>query len=499
MSAPPKPVLLSVDDRADIQGFVTSGFGHLPNTAYLFLNFDDTDGARLWLRSVLPSITDARSWRTQSDAPKAKPNRAFNLAFTPAGLEALGLPHTSLDTFPEEFVQGMAFPERSRILGDTDHSAPIHWHLGGPKNPPIHALAILHATSSTELARDRDAFLSKAAIHRIALPAEECGHRPADDREPFGFRDGIAQPRLEGIHGEGLRTGEFILGYVNEYGYLPVGPLVKACDDSRNHLPPSDNPNQLGWHDFGRNGTYLVYRKLEQHVSRFWRFIAQESLRLPGPSAPGPSTMAWLASKMMGRWPDGTPTTLSPDTENSTLSHQDKFLYASHDRSGHHCPMGAHIRRMNPRDHLPPAGATESLHMTARHRLLRRGRPYGFPLNPTSIAERWETFAATLQQPEPAEETSPCGLHFLALNANIKRQFEFLQQAWANNPQFGGLTGNPDPIIGHRGTSDSLPCMRIPGVRFESRTNPLPEFVTVRGGAYLFMPGIRSLRYLAGA
>ena len=496
MSPLPTPLLLSADDRADLQGFVTSGFGHLPSTFYAFLTFGESEYARRWIRSVATSVTTARSWRNQPGLPKSKPVRTFNLAFTAAGLKTLGLPTSSLETFPGEFLQGMALEERSRILGDTGTNAPAHWHLGGPQQPPIHAIAILHAASPNELDQDRDRFLTACAAHGLTLSAEEFGQRPTDDREPFGFRDGIAQPQMEGIHGQGVRTGEFILGYVNEYGYLPVAPLVEPCDDPRNLLPPSNNPHQSGWHDLGRNGTYLVYRKLQQHVTRFWSFIANESKRMHGSA--DPNIMAWLAAKMMGRWPDGTPATLSPDREDPSMTDADSFLYAAHDSAGRGCPFGAHIRRMNPRDHLPPAADIESLHMTARHRLLRRGRPFGLSSHPVPFADRLASFAATFNRSDPIVDSTPTGIHFLCLNASIKRQFEFLQQAWANNPQFAGLTRNPDPIIGNRDSSDLNPCMRIPGARFEFRTAPLPEFVTVRGGAYFFMPGLRALQFLAG-
>ncbi len=322
------------------------------------------------------------------------------------------------------------------------------------------------------------------------------GVRPDYDREPFGFFDGIAQPQIEGIKGKGVRTGEFILGYPNEYGFHPLSPVLPAADDPGHILPESANPYHKPAHyrDLGLNGTYIVYRKLEQDVAGFWRFLQSESLRLKGAVDPG--FMVWLAAKMVGRWPSGAPLVLAPDRDGSVLL-TDDFLYAREDPQGLACPFGAHIRRTHPRDQIGPAGPVESLHMSSRHRILRRGRAYGAPLFDPTALTRPDQPAGLQAILDLQDDGQSRGIHFLCVNTNIKSQFEFIQQAWANNPSFGGLADNRDPLIGDNDPSRAPGGMLIPGNRSTIRTAPLPRFVTVRGGAYLFMPGLTTLRYLA--
>ena len=90
------------------------------------------------------------------------------------------------------------------------------------------------------------------------------------------------------------------------------------------------------------------------------------------------------------------------------------------------------------------------------------------------------------------------GIHFFCVNASIRSQFEFVQQTWCNNPGLSGLSTNKDPIVGDHARAGDLPTrMVIPGDRGPIRTGPLPRFVTVRGGAYLFMPSLTALRFLA--
>jgi deferrochelatase/peroxidase EfeB len=207
--------------------------------------------------------------------------------------------------------------------------------------------------------------------------------------------------------------------------------------------------------------------------------------------------MVWLAAKMVGRWPSGAPLTLAPDRDDPAVRDADDFLYAEADARGRGCPFGAHIRRTNPRDLLRPAGPAESLHMTARHRILRRGRPYGEPLFPLEVLDRPEDREALQAIVGLRDDQRPRGLHFVCVNASIKSQFEFIQQSWANNPHFHGLTDNRDPLVGNNGQPGDRSSMLVPGEGLDLRTAPLPRFVTVRGGAYLFMPGRRALEFLA--
>jgi deferrochelatase/peroxidase EfeB len=345
--------------------------------------------------------------------------------------------------------------------------------------------------------------------------------------EPFGFADGLSQPELdwprmipaadeEQLSYRNLSClGEFILGYPNEYGLYTPRPLLDARRDPDSSLPRAeDRPGNV---DVGRNGTYLVIRQLRQDVRGFWQAIDQ---RARGVAA----ERERLASQMVGRTLTGEPVVL--DAAPSAVAGQgaaagrgaaageraavaggpapdNDFTFES-DPEGLRCPIGAHIRRANPRNADLPSGGigvvswlirTLGLNASARvrdlaastrfHRLLRRGRGYGARLTP----------AEALSTP-----VAQSGLHFICLNANIQRQFEFVQGAWLMSTKFNGLHEESDPLLGNRlpGAAAtrcdyfSMPQAGGPTQRLEG----LPQFVTVAGGAYFFLPGIRALRFL---
>ena len=495
-SPPSSSSLLSKEARADIQGFVTSGFRLLPCSAYLFLRFDERLSAKRWLGQLRPLLTTAVSWRVDSNAPKRRPSQALNVAFTAPGLRMLGLPESCAETFPPEFLRGVASAESARNLGDAGDSAPERWQLGGPNNGIVHALLIVHAVSETALTAECERIETNLnGFPGVTVIAREVGIRSLSGKEPFGFHDGVSQPEIKGIKGTGVNTGEFILGYENEYGFVTTGPVLRKSDDPLVLLPDSANPHLNGLRDFGLNGTFVVYRKLEQDVAGFWQFMQSESQRRLGQA--DPSFMVRLAAKMVGRWPSGAPLSLAPDGDNPALHEANDFLYANIDPAGRGCPFGAHIRRSNPRDQLLPAAPPESLHMTARHRILRRGKPYGPPLFDLCALDGTSGDQGLRVILDLKRDQQPRGIHFLGINASIKSQFEFVQQVWANNPHFNGLTDNPDPLTGVRGEPGSAGSMLVPCPGLDQRTATLPRFVTVRGGAYLFMPSLRALAWLA--
>jgi deferrochelatase/peroxidase EfeB len=407
----------------------------------------------------------------------------------------------------------MASPARSRILGDSEESAPATWEIGGPGSKPVHVGLILHAI-------DDRALDAACAAERLRLEGtnggvvehsgtEQRGYRPGADTEPFGFRDGIAQPSIAGMTGRGVPTGEFILGYPNHYGVIPPTPVISSALDPHALLPALDNPYHAPgrWRDFGRHGTFVVYRKLEQHVGLFWNTLREEAVRLRGAADPG--YMVWLASKMVGRWPSGAPLIESPahkeTTESTSVSSavdpsrsaNDAFEYGG-DPNGLACPIGAHIRRAHPRDDLKPYSSEQSRHMSEAHRILRRARVFGAPLFDPALLRESATSADRARLLSLEEDGQSRGIHFFCANASIRSQFEFVQQTWCNNPNFGGLTASKDPIAGDHARTDEPPTrMLIPGADGTIRTGPLPRFVTVRGGAYLFMPSITALRFIA--
>lgn len=437
-------------ELGDVQGLVARGYGSLSAAAFLLLGLEDGAAARRWLGSVLGSVTSGE------DRPET---RAVNVAFTSLGLLRLGLADEVLRQFSNEFVHGMTTEHRRRALGDVGESAPELWDWGGPSTDPVGAVLLLYARDASELAGLLEEH-SRVLVEAGVEVQRKLDTSNLDGFEPFGFRDGISQPLVEGLSksgpaGQTVRAGEFVLGYVNEHGHLTDEPLLETI---------------------GRNGSYLVFRQLEQDVRGFWRYIDAVAAH--------PAERVRLAAKMVGRWPGGASLSLSPDRDDPALAEANDFGYFHEDAVGTGCPVGAHVRRTNPRDSLDPGpGSAKSLAINRRHRLLRRGREYGQALSPD---------AALTDSLGPDEER---GLHFICLNGNIARQFEFVQNTWLNNPKFAGLYDDSDPLVGQSEPFGGTFTMPSAGVR--KRITGMPRFVKVKGGAYFFLPGLTALRRLA--
>lgn len=483
----------------DVQGLIVRSYAPLKHAAYVPVTFGSSDGAaaRAWVREQIPGLTSAER---RTDAVLAQ-GQAVNLAFTRGGLELLGLTADSLASFSREFQEGMATEHRKRVLGDTDEADPENWRWGGPNNPPIHAMLFLYADAAERLGQMLQAQSQKATAHGVALQAPLGSIMLQGDKEHFGFHDGIAQPRLMGLPGPegasiareaGVPCGEVVLGYPNAYGKLPASPSVPDTAQSRRFLPlaPPD-PDQVrapGRRDLGRNGTYMVFRQLEQDVQAFWRFVDD---RMGGDA----ERRKWLASKMVGRWPNGAPLVQYPTSEPDAhdQARANDFMYGE-DLQGERCPIGSHIRRTNPRDGMQP-NPKESLLVADRHRLLRRGRAYGQPLDPSLEPSRM------IRASDP--ERGDRGLHFVCFNTDIVRQFEFVQNTWVNNMKFDGLYSDPDPLIAphvdpdRARSKEQISAFTVQQCPVRHRESGVPRFVTMRGGAYLFMPGMRALRFLA--
>ncbi|HEX8122686.1 MAG TPA: hypothetical protein VF549_15615 [Solirubrobacteraceae bacterium] len=465
--------------RHDIQGLVLTGYGHMPHACYVLLRVAEARPARDWLAQRAPQILTAAPWSKKD----GKPRTALNVAFTWTGLQALGLPQETLSSFPHEFAYGMA--ERAMILHDFGRSDPKHWEFGNDEQP-VDGLLLLYATSRErldELVAAQRAELGPGLVE-VGL---EFGRRPASLTEHFGFKDGVSQPRVGPLNARGkpeedvVQPGAFVLGHTDEYGVLPPTPAVRGQDDPEGVLPPF--PGESGYRDLGRNGTYLVYRKLEQDVAGFWRFLAD---RAGGDDA----AVIKLASKFIGRWPSGSSLVLSPDRDDphSGRPASNDFGYLEHDLGGHRCPIGSHVRRANPRDALSGLPQREALKTTNRHRILRRGIPYGEPLFPP------EQLLAGRAPLDVEDDGSPRGLHFIALNASISSQFEMVSEEWATNASFQGLYDSQDPILGNDEHPGSVVIEGAPARRVIS---PVPSFVTARGGGYFFMPSMTAVRFLS--
>ena len=463
-------------ERDDIQGLVLSGYASTPRSRYFFVRFAGRAGAREWLSRLLPRITTAtRGERNDT--------RRLNVALSATGLAALGLPPEALATFPREFVQGMAHVERSRVLGDVGANAPSGWEFGHDAASRVDALLVVYAATDAELddwSADIDDELERFGISSH----EEDTYLPADGREHFGFKDGITNVRIEtwprlrnrNPFDPRVPPGEFLLGYLNAYRRFPDSPRVPVRRGTRPFPRVVDGGRAL---DLGENGTYVAVRKLEQDVPGFWRFAAARGTEL-FPDDPS-GAAEHFASLVVGRTRDGVPMAVPPSGSGGPPAHPNRFGYREGGEPVTRCPIGAHIRRANPRDGLGDDPAASLAHVRA-HRVIRRGRLYG------------PAFAPEAPSPQGGR-----GLVFMALCANLRRQFEFIHESWLQSPKFGGLTHERDPLVGsgdplaHEGEPEAF-SLQDGLVR---RRCSIERFVTVRGGAYLFMPGLRSLAYLS--
>ena len=499
-------------DYADVQGLVRFGYGRMTSASYALVRVKDVAAAKAWLRAA--PVTNAVGQRPP-------PTTALQIAFTAPGLTKLGLPPSVVEGFSREFRGGMAQERRARQLGDVGKNAPSKWLWGSKPSDHLdreqktdreaHVLIMFFA--------EPDQFASfvenaKGDIWCDAFEEVTClGTSNLDGDEPFGFADGISQPEIDWEQQRQtpckqleytniVALGEFLLGYQNEYGKITDRPLLDPDAANAELLPAVDMPEKK---DLGRNGTYLVMRQLEQDIRGFWKFLYEQH-------GGNLEEISQLGAKMVGRTRAGDPlvpiqTETIAGTDPRTVK-QNQFTYEA-DPTGTRCPFGAHVRRTNPRNSdfperrpgalrrliiilgFGPKGFNYDLTSSVRfHRILRRGREYGSELSPEEAL-----------QPRPPNE-SPRGLNFICLNANIARQFEFLQNAWIANTKFSGLTGESDPLLGNRKPIPGCPVtgnFKMPGDgTLPRRVSGLPQFVTVRGGAYFFLPSLRALRYFAG-
>ncbi|HEX5369548.1 MAG TPA: peroxidase, partial [Dehalococcoidia bacterium] len=289
-------------NRRDVQGLVATGYGSLNCATYLLLAVDDAASARSWLGVHLDDVASAYG--------RAEPT-ATNVAFTTTGLQKLGLASALTSAFSFEFNEGIVSPHRSRILGDVDESDPAAWQWGGPTTDPVDLLLLLFATDAAELAKHEASYtqsLTNSGMHLL----RRLETQPLRVEENFGFHDGISQPSIDGLSravrpGDVVKTGEFLLGYPNEYDLYTGRPLLARNAASAGLLPAAADVSSQG--DLGANGTYLVFRQLEQDVRGFWSFLDAVARDAAGNS--DAAERVRLGAKMVGRWPGGAPLVVS--------------------------------------------------------------------------------------------------------------------------------------------------------------------------------------------
>jgi len=453
-------------NETDIQGFVLRGY-NMPFARYLFLEVLNGQAARKFVDDVLPYITTGERW------DDGKPPSTVNIAFTHKALALMELPNPSLLSFPVEFLQGMK--ARAEVLGDTGRNSPEHWDDIWQKET-AHIWLAVNALSPEALQGCCDTLqgLVNTSGGVRVVGQQDAAALKIDGqfctKEHFGYTDGFGNPDYLGIErksqpGQGklmkdgswapLATGELLLGYADEAGELPVAPLP---------------------HLLANNGTFMVYRKLHQNVATFRQYLEEKGKLYAGGKEK-------LASKFVGRWRDGTPTVLSPDEEDPTLvsdpNRNVNFTFGK-DPTGAKCPLGAHLRRANPRDAFD-----FETRLINRRRITRRGLPYG----------------SYVPEGLPVSDTEERGVAFMALSACIARQFEFVQQQWINYGNDSHQGNDKDPLLGNHSDAPNGSRFMVQGS--DDPKNPpficggLTNFVEVRGGDYFFIPSMTALKMIS--
>jgi deferrochelatase/peroxidase EfeB len=441
-------------DLADVQGLVLRGYT-MPCTRHLLLRVDSAPAARAWLRSLVdgsphrPQITTGTPW-------EEKPEHCLNLSVTCSGLRALGVSEESLASFPAEFVEGAA--ARAEHVGDVGPSAPRHW-TPVFNDPGLHLLVSVSGQCGAAVDRATDDVLAGTAPGLTELRRLDAAM--LENRvDHFGYVDGISQPSIGSAPPSGppdrlpvAPTGAFLLGHPSQF---------------RDFTYPVPQPEALG-----HNGSFAAFRMLAQDVDAFRDLLAEQARR----TGMSPDL---VAAKLCGRWPNGTPLVLAPDTDSPQPAvapeQLNDFDYAA-DVRGERCPIGSHIRRMYPR------GSRVAGSGGHQHRIVRRGLTYGPAYDPA--------------RPRDGHDRGVLGLF---IGVSLRDQFEFLMSEWANDGLFApGLGRSKDPFLGNgAGTGDgaggTFP-LPVPGGR--TALTDLPRLVTTRGGAYCFLPSVTGVRHLA--
>lgn len=508
----PEPLL----DAQDIQGNILAGFNK-DQQQLLALSFRDLPAARRWLRRIVDEISSldlvhhfnslfhkARVSRG-SDPPGLIATWA-NIGFSHPGLAKL----TSIDDangVPDGPFQ-VGLPGRASTLGDQDRGGKAdptaHWKIGGTGNVPD-VLLIVASDSMEQLSKALDRLRPNGGDGpgEPQVIWEERGQTRPDlpGHEHFGFKDGISQPGVRGrlsAKPDVFLTARTLAPATGSLEFASPGqPLVWPGEFVFGY-PSSDRstggpvaPDKLT-PPWLKNGSLLVFRRLQQNVAGFTRFVRDVAATVPG------MTPDRLGALLVGRWKSGAPVLRTPNADLPALGacplanndfaftanslppiflpgvHPPQpFPAATADPLGLVCPRAAHIRKVNPRDQDSDLGDPFD---TLTRRILRRGIPYGPPIHdPTT------------------DDGVDRGLHFLCYQTSIEQQFEILQQDWANNPN-KPVAGGQDVIIGQ--TADQHRTFQLlanGGASVQNITTPT-EWVTPTGGGYFFVPSISALR-----
>ena len=477
-------------DLAEIQGFVLRGY-RMPMVRHFLLAIESPAQARRHLgrlvsgdESDTPQVTTARDWHVgfapgpgddPAEAPRRKADYCLNIGITWPGLVALEVeervPTLSFRSFGA-FIEGAA--QRAKSIGDSGASSPQNW-VGGFGGGGDHVLVTLHALSPEAmmsyserlqvLFAEGDAFREIWRQDGMALMEMQDGQPVPTAKVHFGYTDGISMPTIRG----GPET------YPPDH-QEPCEPwLFVLLEDATNYEVPE--PRQLGL-----NGSFAVFKKVETDVVGFENFLQSNKDKIDP---------ELLAAKMCGRWRNGVPLALSPDTDSPTggvsPEQLNDFEYVNADGSGDpkglRCPVGAHIRRVNPRGQ-PVAGQGVPGGSNNAHRLIRRGLPYGPTYDPGKPYDGIER-----------------GMLFQFINSNIENQYEFVLRQWVNDSEFAGAVRlhprSKDPVIGTQDPAESIFVIPQADGGPPIEVTGLSSFITTKAAAYVFLPSITAIKFIA--
>lgn len=524
-----EPVL----DTHDIQGNSLGGFSK-DHEMLIFFKMTQVAAAKKWLQSIEPFIATAaeviafnqlfKTTRRRRQGEEGTVRSTFiNIGFTFEGL-------TKLTPDANEFTD-VAFKDglhnRSASLGDPTNPNIVghqsQWVIGGAHNVPDGVLIVASddpshlAKTVKKLEKSFGAGLKVMFKQRgETLPGALAGH------EHFGFKDGISQPGIRGRLPEAphafltqredptdpnkgkpgqdlLHAGEFIFGYPTQIG---------QPDPNHEGLNLNLGETSIAGPAWATNGSYLVFRRLRQDVKGFHAFVKSTAAALSGSnSAFATLTAEKFGAKLVGRWASGAPIVNNPDRDNPNNATDVNFEFEGKDAQGLRCPFAGHIRKAYPRDTERGSFINESA--TQTHRLLRRGIPFGKPMSngcPVSLNRLrgvftdWMASVAEGNSKMGGDTMGDRGLLFLAYQTSIERQFEFVTNAWVNNPDFPDSGDGHDPILGQ--SQDPTTRDRSIVIQAENPANnatvKLPkDWVIPTGGGYFFTPSIQGLKHLA--
>jgi Dyp-type peroxidase family len=461
-------------NKDQIQGIVLTGYKPFACASYFLLKIDDIAKTKGWFKTLLEQCRVTHA----ADIDTKAPQNRLNLAISNSGMQKLLGEDKDLEKlgFERAFYEGMYSQHRSTLLGDHGSNAIDQWQWGTKDS--VDLLVMLYSKDETihtdSKAKLQDEFNTVGLREVKRLDASQKLDANGFLTEHFGYADGLSEPVVRGFDksrsapaGELIETGEFLLGYPHQY------------EGKFNQIPVDE--------DFGANGTYLVLRQLKQDVGAFWAYMEQEAEAqgLNKGDSKFDEFVDYLAAKFVGRWKSGALVEphQSSDPSPKEAKDVDNSFDFSKDKHGYGCPLGSHIRRTNPRGvglSATEDESDESLKVANRHRILRRGRSYGH-------------FLDNLKQDDGQER----GLVFICLNANIERQFEFIQHTWINNIKFAGLYNENDPMIGSSGSDNRN--FTIQDQQLRRRVCGFQQFVTTRGGGYFFLPSLKALGRLGSS